>query len=222
MPKAPTLTDVNQLNNNSLLIAINSNNDAIQTSFENTLSLDGSTPNAMGADLDMNNNDINNVSTLTADDVIVNGFSIASQIVIPRRILQVYMHVDAVDNLTLTNQASAADFLGGSSRVIQLADLADFTEVRLTARVRVTSTSANTPRIYGVYSTTFSSDSANYTALGATTPAQISLATVGVVRSSWVTLATGARLDDIYIAVLQAGGDDTADPSLGYVMLEFR
>jgi len=41
---------------------LNENFSNIQTSFNNTLSLDGSTPNAMQANLDMNNQDIINVS----------------------------------------------------------------------------------------------------------------------------------------------------------------
>jgi len=54
-----------------------SNFENLRDGFDNTLSLDGSTPNAMGADLDLNNNDIINVSTLEADTIIVNGDSVA-------------------------------------------------------------------------------------------------------------------------------------------------
>ena len=41
---------------------LNENFSNINTAFDNTLSLDGSTPNAMQANLDMNNQDIINVS----------------------------------------------------------------------------------------------------------------------------------------------------------------
>lgn len=44
--------------------AYNANNALIEAAFENTLSRDGSTPNQMGADLDMNSNDIANVADL--------------------------------------------------------------------------------------------------------------------------------------------------------------
>ena len=40
---------------------LNENFSNIQTSFQNTVSLDGSIPNAMQASFDMNNNDIINV-----------------------------------------------------------------------------------------------------------------------------------------------------------------
>jgi hypothetical protein len=80
MTKAPVLTNVTQLNNNSLLTAINSNNDAIKTAFENTLSLDGSTPNAMNADIDLNGNDLLNVNIIDADNLIVAGTNLNDQV----------------------------------------------------------------------------------------------------------------------------------------------
>ncbi len=46
---------------------------SIEAAFQNTLSLDGSTPNALNADLDINNNDIINVNTLHASNIVVNG-----------------------------------------------------------------------------------------------------------------------------------------------------
>ena len=50
---------------------LNENFTNIQASFENTLSLDGSTPNAMNADLDLNNNDLLNVRAIYVDGVNV-------------------------------------------------------------------------------------------------------------------------------------------------------
>jgi len=58
--------------------ALNTNFENLQDGFDNTLSLDGSTPNSMGADLDMNNNDI-----LNGRDVAVQSLSIAGEIVSP-------------------------------------------------------------------------------------------------------------------------------------------
>ena len=45
-------------------VPINANFGAINTKLDNTLSLDGSVPNAMGADLDLNGNDLLNVGNL--------------------------------------------------------------------------------------------------------------------------------------------------------------
>lgn len=57
-----TLSDVVNLQNESTAVStINNNSDAIATAFENTLSRDGTSPNTMGADLDMNSNRILNL-----------------------------------------------------------------------------------------------------------------------------------------------------------------
>lgn len=51
--------------------ALNANFDAIETALENTLSRDGTAPNQMEADLDLNGNDV-----LNAGGVYVNGVNI--------------------------------------------------------------------------------------------------------------------------------------------------
>lgn len=57
-----TLSDLSNLQNESTAVAtINNNNTAIETALENTLSRDGTSPNTMGADLDMNSNNILNL-----------------------------------------------------------------------------------------------------------------------------------------------------------------
>ena len=52
---------------------INSNSDLIETAFENTLSRDGTTPNHMLADFDMNDNDIVNVNNIDAKTFSIDG-----------------------------------------------------------------------------------------------------------------------------------------------------
>jgi len=54
-------------------VKLNENFENLQNGFENTLSLDGSTPNALQADLDLNGNDI-----INADHIFVNGANILS------------------------------------------------------------------------------------------------------------------------------------------------
>jgi hypothetical protein len=57
-----TTSDLTSLQNETTAIAvINANNALIETAMENTLSLDGTTPNSMGADLDMDGNNILNL-----------------------------------------------------------------------------------------------------------------------------------------------------------------
>ena len=81
-----TLSDVTGTQNQTSLAAtINANHDAIIAAVENTLSLDGTSPNAMEADFDMNSNKIINVADGTnaheainkgqLDDIVLTGVS---------------------------------------------------------------------------------------------------------------------------------------------------
>lgn len=58
---------------------INDNFNNVRNSFENTLSRDGSTPNAMEADLDLNSNDILNVNQITANEFYIAGVGSLTQ-----------------------------------------------------------------------------------------------------------------------------------------------
>lgn len=62
-----TLTDLANLQNEQTAVAaVNNNNAAIEAALENTLSRDGSTPNGMGADFDMNSYRILNLPAATS------------------------------------------------------------------------------------------------------------------------------------------------------------
>lgn len=74
MAKSPELVDVTA--GFASASAQNANNDKIEASFNNTLSRDGSSPNAMEADLDMNSNDVLNVGQLGAATFVLNGTTI--------------------------------------------------------------------------------------------------------------------------------------------------
>lgn len=57
-----TLTDISNPNSQTAIAAtVNANNDAVELAMENTLSLDGTSPNSMGANLDMDSNRIINL-----------------------------------------------------------------------------------------------------------------------------------------------------------------
>ena len=66
MAKKPTVTTITT--GYSSADTLNENFEALRDGFDNTLSLDGSTPNAMGADLDLNGNNI-----IGAAGLLVNG-----------------------------------------------------------------------------------------------------------------------------------------------------
>lgn len=78
MAKKPTITTITTSPYN--LSALNANFEDLRDAFENTLSLDGSTPNAMNADLDLNNNNLMNVNQVSATDISVGGTSLATQV----------------------------------------------------------------------------------------------------------------------------------------------
>jgi hypothetical protein len=63
-----TLTDLTDLSNETSVVNnINNNNSSIETAMENTLSRDGTTPNTMEADFDMNGNRIINLPAASSN-----------------------------------------------------------------------------------------------------------------------------------------------------------
>lgn len=68
------LNDIASLaNTTSAKAVLNDNFDAIEEAFDNTLSRDGSTPNQMEADIDLNSNDLLNVNSIDAAQYLLNG-----------------------------------------------------------------------------------------------------------------------------------------------------
>lgn len=64
-----TLIDLGTTLSPSAATVINNNGTLIEAALEKTLSRDGTTPNQMESDIDLNNNDLLNVATITADTV---------------------------------------------------------------------------------------------------------------------------------------------------------
>lgn len=83
MAKRPTLTDVTSLTNSSAINTLNQNWDSIQEAFDNTLSRDGSTPNAMNGDLDLNGNALLNVGTIDVTNLTLDGQTITDLASVP-------------------------------------------------------------------------------------------------------------------------------------------
>lgn len=71
MAKKPVIVTVPQITSNTG--SINSNFSNIKEAFNNTLSRDGSTPNQMNADIDLNSNDLLNVRNLNVSNLTVGG-----------------------------------------------------------------------------------------------------------------------------------------------------
>jgi len=78
MAKAPTLIDITHIP--TAVPPLNTNSDRIEAAFLNTLSRDGSGPNAMGADLDLNGNDLLNGGEASFSSLVVDGSPISSYV----------------------------------------------------------------------------------------------------------------------------------------------
>lgn len=76
------LTDPANFNATALSQMANNHN-LIEAAIENTLSRDGTSPNQMEADLDMNNNDILNANVVNANSIVTDGIVLDGSIVYP-------------------------------------------------------------------------------------------------------------------------------------------
>lgn len=76
MAKQPTLTTISSGYYSTETLTANF--EAIQSFFDNTVSRDGSTPNTMAGDLDMNSNDIINVGDIDVATLTINGIDVTS------------------------------------------------------------------------------------------------------------------------------------------------
>ncbi len=78
MVKITPLADVNIISQSGP--TINDNSDKIEAAFDNTISRDGSGPNQMEADLDLNSNDILNVGLINVTDLTIQGQNVSALI----------------------------------------------------------------------------------------------------------------------------------------------
>jgi hypothetical protein len=107
--KKPVLSDVTNILTSAS--TINDNNAKIEEAFDNTLSLDGSVPNAMKADLDMNGNTILNANGLDVASLKVGGVT-----VVPNGLTQ----TDADIRLGTVNNMKAMSSLKPGDKVTTL------------------------------------------------------------------------------------------------------
>lgn len=76
MAKKPTITTISSGYYSRQ--ALNSNFEELRNAFDNTLSRDGSTPNTMSADFDLNSNDILNANSISTSSLLINGTAAGS------------------------------------------------------------------------------------------------------------------------------------------------
>jgi hypothetical protein len=77
MAKKPSITTISSGYQSTS--TINNNFQSVRNAFDNTLSLDGSTPNAMQADLDMNNFNVLNANTISANNLAIDGLAVIAE-----------------------------------------------------------------------------------------------------------------------------------------------
>ncbi len=123
--------------------------------------------------------------------------------------------------MTLTDVAAGDAFLGKSNGNVGQLDLTHYTHVRLTCRV-TTAATAGTKLVgrYRLVSSGYSSTIGDYSDIG-TSSVEISLASTGVIASSWIALAAGAKAD-VLLTVVQTGGDGATDPVIRLLAMEFK
>lgn len=120
MPKL-TLNNLGTTLNEGAASTINTNSDRIEEALENTLSRDGTSPNSMNADLDMNSNDLLNVNQLDVNTILLNGQRIVStevEVIEPDIMLEsIYDPTNVADDAFDTaNHSYIAEVTGAVSR----------------------------------------------------------------------------------------------------------
>lgn len=73
MAKRPTINTLTNTASPTYLTQLNQNFTNVRNQFDNTLSLDGSTPNAMNADIDLNGNDLINAGSVNTATLRIGG-----------------------------------------------------------------------------------------------------------------------------------------------------
>lgn len=109
------LDDIGSTLTNTAATTINSNNTKIEQALENTLSRDGSTPNNMQADIDMDSNDLLNVNAVFADSVVLGGEVLIPGDVVSAQIAtqaEAEARTDNVKIMTSLRVGQAVDFYG--------------------------------------------------------------------------------------------------------------
>lgn len=128
------------------------------------------------------------------------------------------LHSDATANITLTNQQNSEQDLTNDTRTQRYGDLSGKTQARVICRIATASNSPNSPRLYLQYST----NGTTWQTIGQTTTPTISMSTTGIKDTGWFTITNSASADNTYFRVAQNGGNNNADPAIGYIEIWFK
>lgn len=126
-----TLDSLTSLTNEvSAIATINDNSDAIETALENTLSRDGTTPNTMGTNLDMNGYKISNLGAPTNNND-------------PLRLADIEDYIDQLDGTSTLLPAATGSDVNKVPKVAS-AGLIGYTDVKIDSSNNIHPTSDNT------------------------------------------------------------------------------
>ena len=169
MAKKPTVTTLASGFNSTE--TLNANFEALRDGFDNTLSLDGSTPNAMGGDLDLNSNNIINATAIMVggSDVVATTAAALAAAVQAQIDADAAVVASALSETNAANSATASQTSADASQASRLAsELAE-------TNAETAETNAETAETNSQTSATNSAASAN-AALGSETAASGSAA----------------------------------------------
>lgn len=126
--------------------------------------------------------------------------------------------------LTMTDALLADGFIVADTSYRWKVDLLGVTQVRLTAAIKVVSASASSPKLQLRASLTDTTTVASMLIMGETS-VEVSLftGTVGTVQDSgWINILGTYQTNNVWLGLMNIGGDGTADPVVNMVTAQFR
>ena len=95
-----------------------------------------------------------------------------------------------------------------------------FTQARIGVVVDVAGSSGTVVDL--VYRTSYSATVGDYSDIAASGHVRVAIDAVGVVDSGWVDIASGAKVDPIFVGLASSGGDGSSDAWFGRIYALFR
>jgi hypothetical protein len=182
--------------------ALNANFDAIEAALENTLSLDGTAPNALEVDLDMNNHKVINLADPTNNgDAVSRGWLLEQEGNAVASADAAAASASAAENSAVAAAASASSATSSASTATTQASSATASASTATTQATNASTSASTATTQAGIATTQATNAS-------TSASTASSAATAAEAARDATLAAYDSFDDRYL------GAKTSDPTL--------
>lgn len=126
--------------------------------------------------------------------------------------------------LTLTDALQADGFIAADSSYRWKVDLLGVTQVRLTAAIKTVSASANTPLLQLRAAITDTTTVASMLIMGESSVAvSMFTGTVNTVQDSgWIPILGTYQVNNVWLGLMNIGGDGAADPVVNGVTAHFR